>query len=499
MNFTKGVGIVCAFQLLFLCTTAAQQITFEHSSQEVLLAIEHISSLRLVKAKQLLAEETAKHPNNVACDYLNDCIDYYNLISDPDPSLFNVLEKNKSQRINRIQKLAATSPYKLYAEAEIHLHWSILKLYKHDYVSGAVELREAYQLLEKNNKLFPSFLPTKKSLGFIKALLGTLPDNYAWILNIVGLKGDYNEGIKLIQQFLIQKKIPDEQLLDKQQADFYFTLLNFYFGSKQTAWEYCEPITQDYTSNLLSCYLRTFIAARTAHSDEAIACLNKRPRSSEYASFDELDYLIGYTKLNRLDNDGDIFLKKFVTFGHNNSLKKDAYRRLAWHHLIANDTAKYQIYKSLSYKQNAAKDDEDKIVDKDLQKGIYPHIGILKARLLFDGGYYEQAERMMSEINTSRFKGNHHAAEYYYRFGRIMQEQKKYSKAIEYFTQSIRIAEPLQYYMAPYSALQIGYINLKLGYVQTAKYYFEKAMTYKNYDAKNYIHQKANHALREIK
>jgi hypothetical protein len=53
--------------------------------------------------------------------------------------------------------------------------------------------------------------------------------------------------------------------------------------------------------------------------------------------------------------------------------------------------------------------------------------------------------------------------------------------------------------MAPYSALQIGYINLKLGYVQTAKYYFEKAMTYKNYDAKNYIHQKANHALREIK
>jgi hypothetical protein len=281
MNFTKGVGIVCAFQLLFLCTTAAQQITFEHSSQEVLAVMEHISSLRLVKAKQLLAEEAAKHPNNVACDYLNDCIDYYNLITDPDPSLFNVLEKNKSQRINRIQKLAATSPYKLYAEAEIHLHWSILKLYKHDYVSGAVELREAYQLLEKNNKLFPSFLPTKKSLGFIKALLGTLPDNYAWILNIVGLKGDYNEGIKLIQQFLIQKKIPDEQLLDKQQADFYFTLLNFYFGSKQTAWEYCEPITQDYTSNLLSCYLRTFIAARTAHSDESIAGLNKRPRSSE--------------------------------------------------------------------------------------------------------------------------------------------------------------------------------------------------------------------------
>jgi hypothetical protein len=342
-------------------------------------------------------------------------------------------------------------------------------------------------------------LPTKKSLGFIKGLLGTLPSNYSWILNIVGLKGDYNEGLRLIQQYLSQKKIPNDQILDKQQADFYLTLLHFYFGNKQTAWEYCEPNTRDYANNPLSCYLRAFIAARTTRTDEAIAILSKRPRSSDYSPFIELDYLMGYCKLNRLDSDGDIFLKKFVTFSHNNSLKKDAYRRLAWHHLIENDTAKYLVYRNLSYKQNIDKDDEDQIADRQLSEGIYPHVTVLKARILFDGGYYEKAEHMIAEVNTSRINGPFQLAEYHYRFGRILQEQKKYAKAIESFNNSIRLAEPIDYYMAPYSSLQMGYINLKLGFTQTARYYFTKAMNYKNYNSKSYIHQKAKLALQQIK
>lgn len=495
----KGVGIVCAFQLLFLCTLQAQTLQFNQSHPEILSAIEHISTLRLEKARSIIAEEAAKYPQNAACDYLNDCIDYYTLVTSHNPKLFNTLEKNKSSRLSRIQKLPTSSPYKLYAEAEVHLHWSILKLSNKDYLSGALELREAYQLLEKNNVLFPSFLPTKKSLGFIKSLLGTLPDNYTWILNIVGLKGNYAEGLRLIQQYLNQKRIPEEQLLDKQQADFYFTLLHFYFGSKQTAWEYCESITTDFSISPLSCYLRSFIASRTAHTDEAIAVLTRRPRGNDYSKFDDLDYIMGYAKLNRLDKDGDIYLKKFVTFTQNAELKKDAYRRLAWFQLLENDTAKYLVYKHLSYKQNASKDDEDKIADKQLTLGIYPHTTILRARLLFDGGYYERAEQVMAEINPTRMRGPYQVAEFYYRFGRIMQEQKKYAKAIDYFTASIRIAEPLQYYMAPYSALQIGYINLKLGFTQTARYYFDKSMTYKGYDSKSYIHQKAKLALHEIK
>jgi hypothetical protein len=498
MNFTKGVGFVCAFQLLFLCTAFSQTVTFSYN-KESLAVMECISSLRLGKARILLAEEKAQTPQNVALDYLSDCIDYYSLVTNPDPVAYSILEKEKSARLNRIQNLPVSSPYKLYAAGEIHLHWSILKLNKHDFLSGALELREAYQLMEKNYTLFPNFAPTKKSLGFVKSLLGTLPENYAWMLNIVGLKGNYAEGLKLIQQYLNQKKIPDEQLLDKQQADYYYTLLHFYFGNKQTAWEYCEPVTRDYASNLISCHLRSFIASRTAHAEEAIQVINKRPRGTEYAPFDELDLTMGYAKLNRLDEDGEIYLKKYVTFSRNGGNKKDAYRRLAWYHLLAGDTVKYSVYKHLSYKQNTAKDDEDKITDRDLAAGIYPNKTVLKARLLFDGGYYEQAEHVIAEVKISKLQGKYQTAEYYYRYGRILQEQKKYAKAIEYFTNAIRLSEPTEYYMAPYSALQVGYINQKLGFTQTAKYYFDKAMSYKNYDARSYIHQKAKLALQEIK
>jgi hypothetical protein len=58
------------------------------------------------------------------------------------------------------------------------------------YPTAAYELVKAYKLLEENQKKFPDFTLNKKGLGLIHALLGAVPKEFNWILNLGGLKGE---------------------------------------------------------------------------------------------------------------------------------------------------------------------------------------------------------------------------------------------------------------------------------------------------------------------
>ncbi len=494
MTNIKRAGILVVFQLFFLCPVFSQ--TFNYTP-ECLEAMKLMGKLKLEPARAILTKEQSKQPTNLAIDYLLDCIEYYALISSRDKRDVSVYEKNQRNRIDRIHKLAATIPLSAYAEAEMLLHLSIVKMMHQEYVSGAMELRSAYQLHTRNAQKYPQLHATFKSLGFIKALLGTLPENYHWVLNVVGLTGNYNEGINLIEKYFKQASAT-EPFIDRQQADFYYTLLQFYFGDKQQAWTYAQQHTTDFEDNNLSCYLRAFMASHTAHNEEALAALQKRPKTAEFSHYHELDWLMGYSLLNKLDPDCEIEFKKFVTFSKYKTQRKDAYRRLAWSELIKQDTLRFIVYRNLSFKESSYKDDEDLMVDKELARNIYPNAYVLKARLLFDGGYYAQAEQLIKSVQLSQLKNNIQKAEYYYRYGRIMQEQKKYAKAIEYFTESIKLSEPENLYFAPYSSLQLGSVYHKLGYTQTAAYYLKKAIAYKNYKAKGYIVQKAGQELEQL-
>lgn len=495
MTLIKRVGIACAFQLFFLLSLGAQNFTYSYTPA-CLSAMDAIKKLQLPKARAILLEERKKTPNNLALDYLAHCADYYELLTGADKNLLALYERNKTEHLSRLQKLNTVNT--AYAKAEVQMHWSIVKLMHQEYVGGAMELRNAYQAHQQNSLTYPTFYPTLKSLGFIKAILGTLPENYHWVLNIVGLKGNYREGIQLIESYFRLQKPDPEYQLSSQQADFYYVMLQFYYGNKSTAWNHIQQRTGDYSENLMSCYLRAFIACNTARTDEAIAILHKQPKGEEYTKYYGLDFVMGFSKLNKLDPDADIEFKKVTTFSKNNSLKKDAYRRLAWSALLQKDTTRYLTYRRLAFSISSYKEDEDLLVDKDLAKGIFPNTTILKARLLFDGGFYAQAEDVLKNINTASFKGYGHTSEYYYRYGRIMQEQKKYAKAIEYFTESINQGEKKHLYFAPFSALQLGNIYAKLGYAQTALFYYNKAIAYKNYKSQGYITQKAKQAIEEL-
>ena len=90
------------------------------------------------------------------------------------------------------------SPFYLYTQADIHLQWAITRVKFEDYFQAVMEIKRAFNLLTKNQELFPDFMPNQKNLGLLHALIGTVPDQYRW-----GLK--LRDGMNMAWLKLIRK------------------------------------------------------------------------------------------------------------------------------------------------------------------------------------------------------------------------------------------------------------------------------------------------------
>ena len=499
MNPFKRAKILWCL-LPFFCVYNSSALSTQSGfvfSQNCFDAQKNIKILKLEKAKTILELERVINPNNVAVDYLEDFIDFYFLITNQQIEELHRLENAKDIRLNKIKKSNPNSPYFLYSQAEINLHWAFARVINNEFVSAAFEFRTAYQLLKINDKKFPNFSPNKKSLGMLQAVLGTVPENFKWILNVIGMNGDFVEGLKNIREFVDQKEYHQEWILEKQSAEFYYNFLLLNFGDKNDCWKFCEKVTADFETNLFSTYLRAFTGIKCAHNDEAIFAITHSPKGIDYAKLEIMDYLMGKAKLNRLDKDADIYFKKFVTFYKGQNLIKDAYKRLSWYNLLEGDTLKYRIYSSLARRYGATTSDEDKNALKESESGILPDVILLKSRLLFDGGYYSSAEDVIKSHHKI-FKTESQQIEYYYRYARIMHGSNKIANAIDLYNKTINISGNAMLYYAPNSCLQLGYIYEKLGYKEIAKSNFEKVLKYKNYEYKSGITQEAKAGLSRL-
>jgi tetratricopeptide (TPR) repeat protein len=179
---------------------------------------------------------------------------------------------------------------------------------------------------------------------------------------------------------------------------------------------------------------------------------------------------------------------------------KDAYRRMSWCYLLKNDIDKFKIYRELSKRYGSSNSEEDKNIMREAELGITHDMVILKARLLFDGGYYQLAEDNIKQRSPDQLKTDYQKQEYHYRYARILHEQNKYNKAIDYYTYVVKSA-PVNttYYFAPYACLHMGYIYQKMGFGQIAKSHFSKVDLYTKAEYYEGIKVKSNKELLKLK
>jgi len=315
-------------------------------------------------------------------------------------------------------------------------------------------------------------------------------------MKILGFSGDIRQGMKELEDFIQYSEKNNRILYDE--AKLMHTFLLVYLDTKkEKAWTIAQSLPTK--EHLFNTFLVADIAFRTGHSDFAIQTLENRPKSKEYEDFYFLDYLLGILKLNRLDEDADQYIGKFVNHFKGKHYIKDAYQKLAWCHLLKKDRAKHQECMNNCESKGYKLVDADKQAHKNAVSNVVPNVDLLKARLLFDGGYYKKAIAILQKKNKADFSTQKEQLEFIYRYGRIYEGLGKYNKSIDYYEQTIEKSTDSSDYFAPKACLQLGKIYEGQNKASKATVYYKKCMAYTGYEYKDSFDQQAKAGLNRLK
>ncbi|GAB3939084.1 tetratricopeptide repeat protein [Larkinella terrae] len=456
-----------------------------------------ILKLKVQGGRQAIAGDLAQG-NGVAV-YVDDFADMVTLLVSDNPKLYGQWSDREDQRLDRLRDLDENSPWQRFAQAEVRLHWAFVKLKFGKEVSACWDVIRAYKLLEENRKKFPGFLPTYKSLGLLHVMIGAVPDNYTWVTNLLGMRGNVKQGLQEI------RTVAQKDAIFQTEAELIDLLIRAYV-LKFTAADFAnlKKMVQENRDNLLLHFFATSVLMKDAQSEEAFGFLNNRPAGPDYLPFPILEDLKADILLQKADYpQAAAVYRQFLTQYKGVNFLKDTYYKLFLCYWLAGEDAKAEPFLRQVSQVGAAVVESDKVAqkfaDQYAKKGISLKVKILmKARLATDGGFYETALQTLRPYSEASFSLLAEKAEFNYRKGRIAQRQGDVDEALPYFERAIVLSETDQLSFGATSALQLGYIYQQKRNPAKARQYFQKALSYKKHEYKNSIDNKARAALNEL-
>lgn len=460
-------------------------------------AYNSIMALKLKEGQALLQQEQKQNPKNLIPVYLENYIDFITVYTTDTRDVFDKLKSNKDLRMEMLRAGETTSPYYLYCAAEMNIQWAAINIKYGEYLNAVFDIRKAYKFLQENEEKFPDFKPNKKTLGVLQALIGSVPDKYKWGVNMLGMEGNVQQGLNTLNE-LVEYGKKNDYIFQQETVAFYSFLLFNLKDDKEKAWQVLMQHGFAEKGNLLNAYVCAHIGIYGKHNDEALRILEQRPTDSSYVNFPFLDYLYGLGKLNRLDKDAETYFKRFLVSYKGGNHVKSAYQKTAWTYLLQGDTVNYRHFISKVLKKGNNNLDADKQALVEAESKYVPNVILLRARLLFDGAYYEKASKEMSTLHEQSFKTTELQTEYLYRLGRIYHEWNKQDSALTYYTKAIEKGKDLKRYFAANSALETAEIFELRGNKQEALKYYNLCLSFTDHEYKNGIDSKAKAGINRL-
>lgn len=481
--------------LLTFISLRAMSQTHYTMTDDMRQAYELAMSLRHDEAKEAIAHIQASDPDNLLRLHVENYLDFFTIFIQEEKSTFKQLEKNKKKRINQLNDGAKDNPWYRFVKAEILLQWALARSKFDQKYRAASEVYSAYKILEENNKQYPDFDLNKKSLSILHALAESLP---GYVRTIFGVDGSIEKGTDEIAYLAKQDQ---EQLgvFYDEVTTIYAYILLFQNNKKQQAWEVIQSRPLGTESNPLACFVQANIAQKNGLNDEAISILQHRPSGAEFADFHYLDFILGKAKLNKLEPDAQVYIQRFIDNFQGQHFIKEAYQKLAWYELLINDDLlAYKKYMKLCADNGQDLVDEDKQAHREAKNKEIPNPELLKARLLYDGGYYQRAYTQLVTKAYLFDTESHDYLEYNYRMGRIAQALNSLTDALQYYGYAINLDKKGKSYMSCNAALQMALIYESQGGFAKAYSYLEKCLDLNPDKYKDGLHQKAKTAKERV-
>ena len=462
-------------------------------------AYNEITKLKLNSGQKLIDKARLENPNNLIPDLLSSYIDFFILFFNEDPAQLKVRQPHFSAYLEKMEDGPKTSPFYNYCRSAVYIQKACVEIKFGQRWSSGWDFRRAFSLIKENRKSFPQFVPNDMIYGPMQVVAGTIPDGYKWLAGLFGIKGSIKNGLALMQSVLSSNDAYAK--LFYNEAVFYYCYVEFYIQNQPgIVFDFIKNKKLDVVNNHLLAYMATNLALNDKRNDYALSIITGRNPSTEYMQTPVWDFELGYVKMRHLELDAAT--KAFENFTKTFKGKfylKDAYEKLSWCcYLSGKQDAANNARKAIISK-GSAETDADKQALKDAKTNKWPVPVLLKARLLNDGGYNNEALAQLSGKSSKDFAQPEDQLEFTYRLARIYDDLGKDDLAIKNYTAAIFLGETRTEYFAARAALQTGMIYEKQGKKNDAVTWYQKCISMQNHDYKDSIDQKAKAGIARCK
>ena len=495
-------GWSCVAVLLLVCYTGYSRNHTLPSKQTAatdhFIINEHVQAihqktlqLKLTEVAEELHVRRLAEPGNKMYDFLESYTWFFSLFILEEVAQYKKGLARKKKLLENIRQGNPDSPYYLFCQAEILLQWATIHLKFNEKTKAAYDVYEAYNMLLENKKKFPNFHENNKSLSIIHALAQSLP---SWVQKLSGIKGSVNQGTKEIEYLV--NNLSAYPLFRQEILAIYAYILFYTRHEKEKAYDVITKYKMADPSSPLMIFLTASITQKTGRNDEAIKILESRQKLSGQIPFYYLDFIYGKYKLYRLDKNADQFMLTFVQNFKGRHYIKEAYQKLYWYELLTGgSTYQRNFYLQKVISQGNA------LIDEDIQalsecKGSIPNVVLLKARLLYDGGYYQRSKKILTESSMIAYSLQD-TEEYHYRLARNLDALSQKADAIHHYKKTISVHQGKKYFACS-AALQLGLLYEKDKNFTQARMYLKKCLDLHPEGYSTSLHQKAKVALARI-
>jgi len=502
---------LCAFSLfqlilliLFNSSINAQRhYTFDKYCKDALVLA---SEFRIEKAHEQVNISKRINPSGNIPVWVENYIDFVYLLNSEDDKQYQNIKRLKKERLDHLEKGEQNSPFYGYCLGHFHFQWAIIHLKFKDYYTAFKEANSAYRLLDKNHSLYPQFPPSLSALGVLHVFVGSMPDQYNWVKDLLGYRGTITQGLAELENALGKAlQNPDLFWLEKETV-FYlsFIYINLDKGMERSLSFRNKYLIQKNMDLIGLDPVQAFAFAKVSmflgRNDEVIQILQNRKIYSDQMEFFYLDYLLANAYQNKLSDSCLVYYNKYLGYPTVKNFKKSSAQRKAWQYLLKGDTVQYLTIMKLIPQIGQNEVDADKQALLASTRGEIPNILLLKARLLFDGGYYGKALNLLiSNRDKLESLSIEQQTEYHYRLGRIYDGMDNKVNARLEYSKALELGRDLPQYYAANASLMIAMIYEEQNKYALAEHYYKMVLDMPFEEYRNSITQKAKIGLDRTK
>jgi len=444
-----------------------------------------------------LTVEIRRQPENYTAYFLKGLNHYIQTVFEENDSLDEVFLKRHNDFIDQI-KDGEEHEFRKYALAELYLQKGVIALRQSKYISGLLDLRRSYALLEDNLEEYPQFELTKKNYYILQALLSNVPESYRGLIEFLGYKTDQYKALaelNTLQQALADE--PEYGIFRKEVNLYRAVLMHGLTERYDEALQIIRDNTTDYKTNPVSCFIRGKMCLDSKKTHEAIDVL--RHFAGADCPFPYINYDLGNAYLYALDKRCLVHFAHYIRQNSGSGLMNDTYLRIAWWGYINDDNELTDRWLGFMVDPNPSSREKDEIALKEAKLLKKTHPLLVKARLAFDGGFYEYCLDLLEEQKEEVAYDDFNKVRYLYQIARLHQDMNQYDEAISAFEEVVAMPFNNKEYFIPVSYFNMGLIyENRLLDSKKALNKYSMCMEYRNYPYSSTYRYKSELAIKRL-